>query len=95
MQNTAAMRTVSWISRSVRAQLTRLLDVRGGDELATLGRLAGDDEQRFELVGDGGVCGIGLDRHHQVLGSAEMVCRDGAVNRLAVAAVVLRRTKWR
>ena len=66
-------------------------DVCRGHQPAALGRLAGDDQQRLELVGDGRAFRIALDVEHQRLVAAEVVRGDRAMDRLAVAAVVARR----
>ena len=88
MQNAAAMSTVSWISRSVAPVLAGACDVGVGHACAAFGDFAGDDEQRLQLVGDGGVLCIALDIHDELLVATEMVRGDRAVNGLTVAAVV-------
>ena len=78
-----------------RAVLTRSRDVGRRDVLAPFGRLPRDDEQRLELVGDGGLLGIRLDARDELFIAMQMVRRNGAVDRLAVPAVVLRRHERR
>ena len=77
------------------AELARARDVGCRDLLAACRGLAGDDEQRLELVGDGGVFRIALHAHDELFVAVQVVRGDGAVNRLAVAAVVLRRHERR
>src|SRR6185503_14689505 len=72
------------------AAFTRARDVVGGDGLPAFCRLACDDEQRLQLVRDRRLFRIGLDLDDEVLVAAEMMCGDGAMNRLTVAALVLR-----
>ena len=72
-----------------------MCDVCLGHQPAALGCLAGDDQQRLELDGNGRTFRIALHVEHQRFVAAEVVRSDRAMDRLAVAAVVARRHKGR
>ena len=69
--------------------------VRRRDVLAACRGLPGDHEQRLQLVRDGGVLRVGLHAHDEIFVAVQMVGGNGAVDRLAVPAVVLRRHEGR
>ena len=69
------------------AVLTRAGDILGGDALATFGGLAGDYEQRLQLVRNCRALQVRLDLQDEVLVTIEMVRGNRAMNRLAVPAV--------
>jgi hypothetical protein len=77
------------------AVLTRTGDILCGDALATFGGLAGDHQERLQLVRDCRVLQVRLHLNDEVLVAVEMVRGNRAMNRLAIPAVVLRRDDGR
>ena len=71
------------------------LDVLGLNVLAAAPDLARDIEERFELVGDRGFFGRGLDVENEFLVAFEMVRGDGSVHGVAEEAVVFGWTRGR
>ena len=75
--------------------LARPVHVCRGDVLAAVRGLAGNDQQRLELVGDGGALRVALHARDEVLVAVQVVGRDGAMDGLTVPAVVPRRHERR
>jgi len=65
-------------------------DIAGGDAAPAFLDFSGDDEESFELGRNAGFVGSALDAVNESFVAAEMSRGDGAVDGLAVVAVVLR-----